>query len=215
MNGSNHICCSLLTASLLSVVACDDQVSSEVTQETPCQVEVLSETDIPKEEALENLADLLSPWCRSELRSGDNAYEKHARMLAQLTDYDLRKVKTIRSGHNLRSNSEGSNSSGDHKTSTQLMHLVNFDEGGYAVVSADRRIPSVVLAVVDDGTISEGDFAAADSVIREEDIREEIPDFHLYNDTIGDFYSMAVSRRMVNAELYAYASAYTSSQSCD
>lgn len=196
--------------------SCQDHVGQDSPQVTEEEMENLSETEISREEALENLKGVLQSWCQSELRSGDEAYSTHSRMLAQLTDYDVRKVRTVTTNdHSMRSASKADNKQSSSYTSEQqdprLMHLVNFDEGGYAVVSADRRIPSFVLAVVDEGCITEQDFHTADSLYTEEDIRKEIPDFKLYNDTIGDFYSMSATRQMVNQELYAYAHSYAAS----
>lgn len=196
--------------------ACQDQIGQDIPQVPEDEMEVLSGTEISREEALENLKGVLQSWCQSELRSGDEAYSIHSRMLAQLSDYDVRKVRTVTTNDpNMRSASQADNTKSSSYTSEEqdprLMHLVNFDGGGYAVVSADRRIPSFVLAVVDEGCITEQDFHAADSIYTEEDIRKEIPDFKLYNDTIGDFYSMSATRQMVNQELYAYAYNYASS----
>lgn len=214
-NPKHALYASVVTLCVL-FTSCQDQIGQDIPLVPEDEMEILSETEISREEALENLKGVLQSWCQSELRSGDEAYSIHSRMLAQLSDYDVRKVRTVTTNdHSMRSASKADNKQSSSYTSEEqdprLMHLVNFDEGGYAVVSADRRIPSFVLAVVDEGSITEQDFHVADSIYTEEDIRKEIPDFKLYNDTIGDFYSMSATRQMVNQELYAYAYNYAAS----
>lgn len=44
-----------------------------------------------------------------------------------------------------------------------ILYAVNFkDEGGYALLSADRRIPDDIIAITDTGSVSERDFAEPD-----------------------------------------------------
>lgn len=69
--------------------SCQDHVGQDIPQVTEEEMENLSETEISREEALENLKGVLQSWCQSELRSGDEAYSTHSRMLAQLSDYDV------------------------------------------------------------------------------------------------------------------------------
>lgn len=201
----------LVVGMAMSLFSCVNQTERDLSDPALGQE---PETAITKAEAIEGLSSLLRSWCSSELRSGDTSYGSHARMLAQLSHYDPDQVQTVRSGLNTSTRSAaGADTYHDpqpeaSEESTHILHLVNFDGGGYAVVSADKRIPSFVLAVVDEGSIRESDFVSADSLYTEADIQEEMPDFKLYNDTLNDFYSMSGNRAYVNAELYRYASSY-------
>ncbi|MDO4770890.1 hypothetical protein [Porphyromonas sp.] len=92
-------------------------------------MKLISETTIPKEEALQELRDLLSSWSRDGLRSEGEGFA-YKRMLADLEDYNLSKIKTVPGGGNsLRAEGD------TIERNENLLHLVNFDEGGYAVLS--------------------------------------------------------------------------------
>ncbi len=73
---------------------------------------------------------------------------------------------------------------------TDLLYVVNFeDNNGYAVLSADMRVPAVVLALVDEGCVSLDDFSMSEnSVITEDMIREEIEGFSFYDAEEDDIY---------------------------
>lgn len=167
-------------------------------------VEVISETTIPKEEALQELKNLLSSWSSDGLRSEGQGFA-YKRMLADLENYNLSKIKTVPGGGNsLRAEGD------TIERNENLLHLVNFDEGGYAVLSADKRIPATVLAIVENGDVDINDFIIQDSLLTEKKMQELDSNFKFYNDSVKDSY--VASRRddhlTVNEMIYSYARAY-------
>lgn len=68
-----------------------------------------------------------------------------------------------------------------------LLYLINFDDNnGFAVLAADDRISEVVLALTERGSISPSDFDFSSLDISA--IRQEIPNFNLYNSEDDDYY---------------------------
>ena len=79
-----------------------------------------------------------------------------------------------------------------------MFYLVNFEkENGYAVLSADKRLPDPVLCIVDEGSISVEDFNN-NQVFSEDTIRNYIPDFKLYDSETDDYYIGRVENRNRN-----------------
>lgn len=73
-----------------------------------------------------------------------------------------------------------------------LLYLVNFEnDEGYAVLAADNRISSPVLAVVESGNISASDFIDGDYAPYDSSIDygyEDLENFNLYNAEEDDYY---------------------------
>jgi hypothetical protein len=64
--------------------------------------------------------------------------------------------------------------------SDTILYLVNFEnDEGYAILAADKRIPSTVIAITESGSISAEDFNFKP---------DSIKGFKLYNDSVNDYY---------------------------
>lgn len=64
--------------------------------------------------------------------------------------------------------------------SDTILYLVNFENNeGYAILAADKRIPSPIIAITESGSISTDDFNFKP---------DSIKGFKLYNDTLNDYY---------------------------
>ncbi len=160
---------------------------------------------ISKEEAVDQLISTLKSWETADLRASGSS--KYSSFIRDLKSIDLNSVYTVTTCPTLRSQSSNS-SSPTSETREELVHLINFDDGGYAVASADRRIPSSILAVVDEGQIDPMDFKPLDSLITEKMVRQDIPSFRFFNDTITDCYSGLPADKVSAGLMYDYALAY-------
>jgi hypothetical protein len=95
-----------------------------------------------------------------------------------------------------------------------LLYLVNFEnEEGYAILAADDRISSSVLAVVETGSVSLNDFEADDYDAYDSSINygyEELENFSLYNAEFDDYY-VASTESSVNPT-FQYMMRYADSE---
>jgi hypothetical protein len=66
-----------------------------------------------------------------------------------------------------------------------VLYLVNFDDGGFAVLSADVRIPASIIAITDNGSINSSDFLKDYGVFNPDD---ELDGFQLYDPVTGETY---------------------------
>lgn len=116
---------------------------------------------IPVDKALQNLSDFLDQAGLKKTRSADAA--------------SVSSVIMVYSNHNTKS----------AVSDTPLLYATNFEDGGYAIMAADKRIDAEVIAVTERGTITEDDFKSYDSFIADEDddITEE-----MYNELNKDGY---------------------------
>lgn len=116
---------------------------------------------IPVEQALQNLTDFLDQTGLKKTKSVDSG--------------SVSGVITVHSNRNTKS----------AVSDTPLLYATNFEDGGYAIMAADKRIDAEVIAVTERGTITEDDFKSYDSFIADEDddITEE-----MYNELSKDGY---------------------------
>lgn len=69
-----------------------------------------------------------------------------------------------------------------------IIYLVNFeDDRGYAILSADERVPDVIIAVADSGSVKLSDFSRPDAIVRYRDMDDTL-EVDLYNTIENDYY---------------------------
>lgn len=204
----SYTCLLFMLCGVLAGACTAPDADTPDTPEAYNEPEILSPSDIPAEEALQDLISTLEDWSENSLRSAEGI--KIARMLKSTRHTEVSAVKAVYTrDSSLRDASGRSNAKNSHR----LMHLVNFDGGGYAVLSADRRIPSSILAIVDEGSVSEADFLPIEEPEGEitlEQLMKEEPGFVFYNDSAKDccVATQMYLNRHPQRMLYAYASAY-------
>lgn len=129
---------------------------------------------VSKEEAFKNLVQIVNGLEPISSRSVNSLKDR-------LSDISVKDLEVV-------DNSSTVLSTRTSKTE-EMFYLVNFkDSCGYAVLSADKRLPDPVLCIVDEGSISVKDFEH--NVLRssEDSIRKYVPDFKLYDSNIDDYY---------------------------
>lgn len=107
-----------------------------------------------KNEHTSIVRDDYSKTLSSNSISVDEALQSLQNFQSQLTKSDTRQIERIVSIPNPYS---GSTKSGSNEGS-DILYVVNYkDDAGYAILSADRRLPTEVYALVDSGTVAESD----------------------------------------------------------
>jgi hypothetical protein len=165
----------LSLAIVLLLTACNQEVIEVLYEE---ENEVISQSFVvPIEDALAELDAVLSIIDGTE-QNGFRSSKKRT----------IQSVEVFNGGKQgaLRSASED-----------PVLYLVNFEnEEGYAVLAADSRISSSVLAVVETGSVSPSDFDEGDYEPYDSSINygyEELENFSLYNAEFDDYYVAAAS----------------------
>lgn len=126
--------------------------SCQSVMEEPITEEVLSSNSskiysIPANEALQYLEDFM----RDEIGTRSTV----SRKITSINPIRYRSFKTRSEEENIDT----------------LLYIVNFeDEGGYAILAADQRIPDKVIAIVDEGTISSSTVEEAIELIEDRPI---------------------------------------------
>lgn len=178
----------IITLSIIGVFSCctdkDLNVENEIAKQPTIETKASNPYFISKEEAIGELKLFLRNLNKEQ---SSRAQSSIGKKLSFLENLNLSDVETV------QLNVKGIASRATRNDSLEdFFHLVNFDEG-YAVLSADKRVPSVVLACAEEGNISTADFQAIDSVVTIEDVRKELPDFPGFHDKENDHYYVATS----------------------
>lgn len=143
------------------------------------ELNTINEFIILQENAIANLEDLLLVV--------DTEEDAVSRSLGQ---GKLRRIKNIETLNNQMENTRSS-----ANDVNPLFYLVNFeDDQGYAILAADKRISSPVLALVETGSISPDDFANGEYEPYDSSIDygyEELENFNLYDEEEDDYYAAA------------------------
>lgn len=116
----------------------------EIELESTSKSEIVS-FKISKEKALKNLIEIVEILDEEvTVRSGESKTSLKSK-LQNITINDVMSISHV----GLRS----------ANTNQEMLYLINFDdESGYAVLSADARIPDEVLAITEQGSLSNEDF---------------------------------------------------------
>lgn len=154
--------------------------SNELEENTQKVFEEISHNPylIQKENALRSLVQIARQLDdQNLLRAGEPSFLDR---LSSITEADL---EVVDNSSTLRAASTG--------RTEEMFYLVNFDRdagGGYAVLSADERIPDPVLCIIEEGSISVEDFEPQTQVYSEDTIRNYVPEFRLYDSVADDYY---------------------------
>lgn len=136
----------LLFAFLLLLIGCQESIkyqSTTLTNENGMNLEKSSKYSISPEEALTNLTEFLNSEKNSTRGNND-------KMISEVYPVILHSPLTR-------------NSCSTTQIDT-LLYVANFkDEKGYAILGADNRIPDKILAVTDNGSLSQDMIAASSS----------------------------------------------------
>lgn len=129
---------------------------------------------ISKDKALKNLLDIIEVLDEEGISTRSKSEKSLKSKVQNLTVTDLVSVTQIRT--------RGTNNN------EEMLYIVNFDnEEGYAVLSADERIPDQVLSIIEEGSLFDDDFLKSVFMTQEE-IQEEIEGFEYYNSEEDDTY---------------------------
>lgn len=170
----------LWAAISLSLISCNKEISTIREQEAATDANITEDHTIPIETALGSLYSFLNEQGAIGTKGDINDY---------IDNYFV--VSGSQVGTKVS------------EPTLSLLYAVNFtDENGYALLSADDRIPDEILAVVEDGNICEEDF----NIQNDELIPTENDDL-----TEAEFYRMvddgilAIQQNQINVECLRYA----------
>lgn len=170
-----------LLLSLLVLVSCTKFPDQEEISFSKDEMLNPSIYKISKEEAVKNLIETLK--CINS-KGGLRNTSKYKNWISQLETKKSLLIQSIKTS-SLRSNPDVS----QKDENEELVYIVNFDEkDGYAILSADTRIPETVLAIVEDGYCSKKEFSSEGIFLTEEDRQKEIENFHYYDEEMQNIY---------------------------
>lgn len=160
----------------LFIYGCSDALMNveEIELESTSKSEIVS-FKISKEKALKNLIEIVEILDEEvTVRSGESKTSLKSK-LQNITINDVMSISHV----GLRS----------ANTNQEMLYLINFDdESGYAVLSADERIPDEVLAITEQGSLSNEDFFGL-HLLTEEERQEEIEGFEYFDSEENDIYA--------------------------
>ena len=154
---------------LLPIISCKKDIEIE-------EINIIETVEnesfiIPINQALDDLYDFLNCTGLNDSKSGSSS--------RQIKEISYITSKTLEMGCD--------DSKGDEGIDT-LLYLINFsEEKGFAVLAADRRLSSPILAVSDSGDLSPLDFSQAE-IEDMLDGDEDLSNFIFYNEDDDDYY---------------------------
>lgn len=154
--------------------------AQESLEHSPTLVSVSSNPfRISEEEALSSLRSVAKDLYSSDLRSSSqDKLAEIVRLIPSSLSPVLFSSSQMRVGENLKTMNVDT-----------MIYIVNFSERrGFAILAADRRLGTPILAVTDSGSIARSDFESQSLVLMsEEERRKEIPDFQAYSPEFDDY----------------------------
>jgi len=171
------------------LVSCKNEVLEQTERRTVTRSTTTVEHGftISQDDALKSLKDVLSVIDNKRSNS-------KAKSVTGSSGRTVKSIETIGSKPLNRTNKTMALSSSS--TDAPLLYLVNFeDDAGYAVLAADSRIDAPVLAVTDDGNMTEDEFLADDYEVWDSRIDygyDTLQNFTLYNAAEDDYYVAAI-----------------------
>ncbi len=177
----------LLLTLVISFVSCKDEFIEEVNNETIVKNE--ESFTIPLEEALQNLNSTLDVIELQELQN-------NAKGLYRATTKRKREIANVEVIYDNSPNNNGAMKAPNLKRN-KLLYAVQFkgNRGG-AVLSADKRIGNIVLAITENGNILE-----KQEPREYEQLFKAYPDFKFYNKELDDYYVGSLSPSFRNITL--------------
>lgn len=150
---------------------------------------------ITKGQALNNLKKVLISFSAQEVKSGNEV--NYYNIMKELTLDSVKTVNRIR--YNVKSSEQVSQQQ-------ELLYYINFKEDGYAILSADDRIPDEVIAISENGNTSNEDFEGFLLMTDEQRKNEVGEDFKFYNEIEDSYYcGTSFEDNMIYQVVYDYA----------
>ncbi|MGM9746108.1 MAG: C10 family peptidase [Paludibacteraceae bacterium] len=175
----------VLLLSLNVLVACNNMIDQSFQIDIKESAEQSISSTIPLEEALKSLDNVL-------VSVGQDVANVDKQSIVSLSHCDMALVAPKKF---LKKTSAT-------MTRDTLLYMVNFKDGGYAVLAADRHLPDDVLIITEHGTISRETFLSS---IADNSTAWDTISF--YNTTDEDYYVGAVSS-LVNMMVANYTDKY-------